>query len=160
MAVNFWGSVYCTKYALPYILKSNGSVVGVSSIAGYKGLPGRTAYSASKFALQGFLESLRIENLKNKLHVLIICPGFTNSNIRKKALQGDGSQQGESPRSEQKMMSSEKVALEMIKAIKKRKDTLVLTNSGKLTVLLNKFFSKFVDKLVFNHMSKEPGSPF
>ena len=51
MAVNFWGSVYCTKYALPYILKSNGSVVGVSSIAGYKGLPGRTAYSASKFAL-------------------------------------------------------------------------------------------------------------
>ena len=82
-----------------------------------------------------------IENLKNKLHVLIICPGFTNSNIRKKALQGDGSQQGESPRSEQKMMSSEKVALEMIKAIKKRKDTLVLTNSGKLTVLLNKFFS-------------------
>ena len=96
MAVNFWGSVYCTKYALPYILKSNGSVVGVSSIAGYKGLPGRTAYSASKFALQGFLESLRIENLKNKLHVLIICPGFTNSNIRKKALQGDGSQQGES----------------------------------------------------------------
>ena len=48
----------------------------------------------------------------------------------------------------------------MIKAIKKRNNTLVLTNSGKLTVLLNKFFSKFVDKLVFNHMSKEPGSPF
>ena len=57
-------------------------------------------------------------------------------------------------------MSSEKVALEMIKAIKKRNNTLVLTNSGKLTVLLNKFFPKFVDKLVFNHMSKEPGSPF
>ena len=160
MGVNFWGSVYCTKYALPFLLKSNGSIVGVSSIAGYKGLPGRTAYSASKFALQGFLESLRLENLKNKLHVLIICPGFTNSNIRKKALQGDGSLQGESPRSEQKMMSSEKVAIEMIKAIKKRKNTLVLTRNGILTVFLNKFFPKLVDKLVFNHMSKEPGSPF
>ena len=84
MQVNFWGTVYCTKYALPYILKSKGSIVGVSSIAGHKGLPGRTAYSASKFALQGFLESLRIENLKNNLHVLIISPGFTSSNIRKK----------------------------------------------------------------------------
>ena len=55
MKINFYGAVYCTKYALPYILKNKGSVVGVSSIAGHKGLPGRTAYSASKFALQGFL---------------------------------------------------------------------------------------------------------
>ena len=160
MKVNFWGSVYCTKYALPHILKSKGSIVGVSSIAGHKGLPGRTAYSASKFALQGFLESLRIENLKNNLHVLIICPGFTSSNIRKKALQGDGLEQGESPRTEQKMMSSEEVALQMIRAINNKKNNLVLTSNGKLTVFLNKFFPKLVDKLVFNHMSKEPGSPF
>ena len=160
MKVNFWGAVYCTKYALPYILKTKGSIVGVSSIAGYKGLPGRTAYSASKFALQGFLESLRIENLKNNLHVLIICPGFTSSNIRKKALQGDGLEQGESPRTEQKMMSSEEVALHMIRAVNNKKNNLVLTSNGKLTVFLNKFFPKLVDKLVFNHMSKEPGSPF
>ena len=160
MNVNFWGAVYCTKYALPYILKNKGSVVGVSSIAGHKGLPGRTAYSASKFALQGFLESLRIENYKKNLHVLIICPGFTSSNIRKKALQGDGLQQGESPRSEKKMMSSEKVALYMINAIQKKKNNLVLTSNGRLTVFLNKFFPKLVDKLVFNHMSKEPDSPF
>ena len=66
MDINFFGTVYCTKYALPYVLKEQGSVVGVSSIAGYKGLPGRCAYSASKFAMQGFLESLRVENLKNK----------------------------------------------------------------------------------------------
>ncbi len=160
MKVNFWGAVYCTKYALPYILKTQGSVVGVSSIAGYKGLPGRTAYSASKFALQGFLESLRIENLKNNLHVLIICPGFTNSNIRKNALQGDGLVQGKSPRVEKKMMSSKKVALYMLSGIIKRKNNLVLTSNGKLTVFLNKFFPKWVDKLVFKHMSKEPGSPF
>src|ERR1700733_10159577 len=63
MDVNFWGTVYCTKYALPEILKTKGSVVGVSSIAGYKGLPGRTGYSASKFAMNGFLDALRVENL-------------------------------------------------------------------------------------------------
>ncbi|MDA9726991.1 SDR family oxidoreductase [Bacteroidota bacterium] len=160
MQVNFWGTVYCTKYALPYILKSKGSIVGVSSIAGHKGLPGRTAYSASKFALQGFLESLRIENLKNNLHVLIISPGFTSSNIRRKALQGDGLEQGESPRSEKKMMSSKAVAVHMINAIKSKKNNQVLTANGKLTVSLNKFFPRLVDKLVFTHMSKEPDSPF
>ena len=98
------------KYALPYLLKSKGSVVGVSSIAGYKGLPGRTGYSASKFAMHGFLEALRLENLKKELHVLIACPGFTASNIRNKALGYDGKIQGESPRNEQKMMKPEVVA--------------------------------------------------
>lgn len=160
MNVNFWGAVYCTKHALPHILKNKGSIVGVSSIAGHKGLPGRTAYSASKFALQGFLESLRLENFKKKLHVLIICPGFTSTNIRSRALQGDGLEQGQSPRVEKKMMSSSKVALHMIRAIKMKKNNLVLTSNGKITVFLNKFFPKLVDKLVFNHMSKEPGSPF
>ena len=108
--VNFYGAVYCTKYALPYVLKNKGSIVGVSSIAGHKGLPGRTAYSASKFALQGFLEALRIENLKKGLHVLIACPGFTSSNIRKKALSANGETQSESPRKEQKMMTSKEVS--------------------------------------------------
>ena len=70
MDVNFWGTVYCTKFALDALLKSKGSVVGISSIAGFKGLPGRTGYSSSKFAMQGFLESTRIENLKKNLHVL------------------------------------------------------------------------------------------
>ena len=123
-------------------------------------MPGRTAYSASKFALQGFLESLRIENLKNNLHVLIISPGFTSSNIRVKALKGDGLEQGESPRTEKKMMSSKAVAVHMISAIKSKKNNQVLTANGKLTVSLNKFFPRLVDKLVFNHMSKESDSPF
>ena len=160
MKVNFYGAVYCTKHALPYILKNKGSIVGVSSIAGHKGLPGRTAYSASKFALQGFLEALRIENLKKGLHVLIACPGFTASNIRKKALNANGKIQSESPRSEQKMMTSQEVANHIAVAINKRKDSIVLSSSGKLTVFLNKFFPKWVDSLVFKHMSKEPGSPF
>jgi short-subunit dehydrogenase len=160
MDVNFWGTVYCTKLALPYLIQSMGSVVGISSIAGYKGLPARSGYSASKFAVQGFLEVLRIENINKGLHVLIACPGFTSSNIRYNALTGDGSKQGESPRNEKKMMSPEKVAEIIVNAIKKRKHRIILTSQGKLTVLLNKFFPKLVDRMVFNHMSKEPDSPF
>jgi short-subunit dehydrogenase len=160
MDVNFWGTIYCTKFALPYILKSKGSVVGVSSIAGYKGLPGRTGYSSSKFAMQGFLEVLRIENMKKGLHVLIACPGFTASNIRNTSLTADGSQQGESPRDEGKMMTADEVAKRIIKAINKKKDRLILTTQGKMTVILNKFFPKFMDKMVYNHMAKEADSPF
>lgn len=159
MDVNFWGAVYCTKYALPYLLESKGSVVGISSIAGFKGLPGRTGYSASKFALNGFLETLRIENRKKGLHVLICAPGFTASNIRNTALKEDGSAQSESPRDEAKMMQPEEVAAHIIKAIKKRKPLIVLTAQGKMTVLLNKLFPKFMDKMVYNAMAKEPDSP-
>ena len=160
MDVNFWGTVYCTRYAIKSILQNKGSVVGVSSIAGYKGLPGRTGYSSSKFAMHGFLEALRIENLKKDLHVLLACPGFTASNIRNSALAADGSSQGETPRDEQKMMQPEEVAVAIVEAIIKRKDRLTLTVNGKLTVFLNKFFPKWVDKLVFKHMSKELDSPF
>lgn len=160
MQVNFWGSVYCTKYALPYLLANKGSVAGISSIAGYKGLPGRTGYSASKFALQGFLETVRIENLKKGLHVLIACPGFTASNIRNTARSKDGSAQKESPLDESKLMSAETVAAHILKAIVHRKRSIILTTQGKLTVFLNKFFPTLVDKLVYNHMAKEPDSPF
>ena len=97
MDVNFWGTVYCTKYALSYLLESKGTVVGMSSVAGFKGLPARTAYSASKFAMEGFLETLRIENMKRQLHVLVACPGYTASNIRHAALDKEGKPQGESP---------------------------------------------------------------
>lgn len=160
MDINFWGTVYCTKFALPYLLKSKGSVVGVSSIAGYKGLPGRTGYSSSKFAMHGFLETLRIENLKTGLNVLIACPGFTASNIRNTALNEKGEMQGESPRDEGKMMSAEEVAKHIANAVQKRKDRLTLTSQGKLTVFLNKIAPKFLDKQVYNHMAKEPDSPF
>ncbi|MFT3738342.1 MAG: SDR family oxidoreductase [Breznakibacter sp.] len=161
MDINFWGTVYCTKYALPYLLVSRGSVVGISSIAGFVGLPGRTGYSASKFAMHGFLETLRCENLKTGLHVLIAAPGFTASNIRKTALTADGSQQGETPRKESKMMTAEEVALHLYKAIAKRKRTLVLTFvEGKLTVFLKKLFPSLLERMAYNHMAKEPDSPF
>ena len=160
MDTNFWGTVYCSKFALPYLLESKGSLVGVSSIAGFKGLPGRTGYSSSKFAIQGLLEVIRIENRKKGLHVLITAPGFTASNISNVALSKDGSQQGETPLDESKLMPAETVARKIADAIEKRKRTLILTTQGKMTVLLNKFLPSFMDKMVYNHMAKEPDSPF
>ncbi len=160
MNTNFWGTVYCTKYALPYLLKSKGTVAGISSIAGKAGLPGRTGYSASKFALEGFLESLRIENLNTGLHVLTVCPGFTESNIRNTALSKDGTPQGESPREEEKMMKAEEVAERIYDAVIKRKREIILTTEGKLTVLLKKFFPAWLDKMIYKNLKREPGTPF
>ena len=160
MNVNFWGTVYCSKYALPYLQNVKGSLVGVISIAGYMGLPARSAYSASKYAVRGFLDTLRVENLKKGLHVLVASPGFTASNIRNAALTADGTPQGDSPRKEEKMMSAEEVAQRIARAIKKRKPELVLTFlEGKLAVFLKKTFPRFLDKLVYNHMAKEADSP-
>lgn len=159
MDINFWGTVYCTNYALPSILENKGTVVGVSSIAGYRGLPGRTGYSASKFAMQGFLESLRTELLHTGVNVMWVCPGFTASNIRNTALNEKGNVQGETPLDEGKLMTAEAVASAINKSIAKRKRTLVLTGQGKLTVLLSKLLPGFLDGMVYNHFKKEPNSP-
>lgn len=159
MDTNFWGTAYCSKYAMAALLSSKGSLVAVSSISGVKGLPARSGYSASKFAIHGLLEVIRIETQKQGLHVLIACPGFTASNIRFTALSKDGSRQGESPRDESKMMTAEETAVHICNAIKKRKRTLYLTSQGKLTVFLNKFAPALLDKLVYNHMAKEPNTP-
>ena len=160
MDINFWGTVYCTKYALPHLIHNSGSLIGISSVAGKKGLPGRTGYSASKFAMEGFLETLRIENLKKNLHVLVACPGFTSTAIRKTAFTSDGSQQGESPRDEAGMMSPEEVADKIYRAYRLKKRDLIMTAEGKLTIMLNKFFPQMMDRIVYNHMAKEPDSPF
>ncbi|KOY85368.1 short-chain dehydrogenase [bacterium 336/3] len=160
METNFFGTVYATKFALPHIIATKGSIVGISSIAGYRGLPARSGYSASKFAMNGFLEALRTEMIPKGVHVLTAAPGFTSSNIRNTALSKDGTSQGESPRDEQKMMSAEEVAKHILHAVKKRKPELVLTGQGKLTVFLNKWLpKKVIDKLVFNSLAKENDSP-
>jgi dehydrogenase/reductase SDR family member 7B len=151
--------LYATRYCLPEIIKNKGSVVGISSVAGFRGLPGRTGYSASKFALNGFLEVLRNELLKTGVHVLTACPGFTTSNIRKRALTKDGSAQGESPRREEKMMTSEECAHYIYRAVVKKKRTLVLTSQGKVAVWLNKWWPAMADRLVYFVMSKEANAP-
>ncbi len=155
MDVNFWGSVYCTKYALPAIISSKGSIVSVSSVAGYRGLPGRSGYSASKFALNGWMETLRTELLNTGVNVLWVCPGFTESNIRNAALDSKGQALGETTMDEKAMMSSAECAKHIMDAIRKRKRTIVLTLTGKQTVFLNKFFPFLADKLVRNFFYKK-----
>lgn len=155
MDINFYGSVYCTKYALDSLIERKGTIVGVSSIAGYRGLPGRGGYSASKFALQGWLEAIRTELMDDGVHVMWVCPGFTTSNIRNAALNKDAQQHGETPMDESKMMSSEECAHHILKAIEKKKRTLVLTFTGKRTVFMQKFFPGWADKLVHKFFFKE-----
>ncbi|MDB5249148.1 MAG: short-chain dehydrogenase [Segetibacter sp.] len=148
MDVNFWGTVYCTKFALNEIIKAKGTVVGVSSIAGFRGLPGRTGYSASKFAVHGFLEALRTEVLDDGVNVMWVCPGFTSSNIRNVALDKDAKPQKENPMDEDKMMSAHECAEYILEAIEKRKRTKVLTFLGLRTLFMNKFFPGITDKLI------------
>ena len=155
MDINFWGTVYCTKFALDTILKNKGTIVGVSSVAGYRGLPGRSGYSASKFAVNGWLEALRTELLETGVNVMWVCPGFTKSNIRNVALNKDAKPQGESPLNESKLMTAEECAQHIIKAIAKRKRTLVLTFTGKETVFMNRFFPALTDKLTRKFFFKD-----
>lgn len=154
MDINFLGAVYCTKYALPSILERQGTVVGVSSTAGYRGLPGRSAYSASKFALQGWLESLRTELFRTGVHVMWVAPGFTASNIRHAALDNNAEARGQSILDEGRIMTAEECAHHILRAIEKRKRTLILTFTGKMTVLINKFFPSLADRLTYNYYYK------
>ncbi len=160
MDTNFYGAVYCTKLALPYLLEQKGTIIGISSISGLTPLPGRTGYCASKYALDGFFNTLRLENIKKGLNVLVVHPGFTSSNIRKAALNKLGVPQIETPRNENKMLSSKEVAEIIVNATLNRKRDLTLTLQGKLTVWLYKNFPGLTDRLIIHVMAKEPNSPF
>lgn len=155
MDVNFWGTVYCTKFALDSVIQRKGVIVGVSSIAGYRGLPGRSGYSASKFAVNGWLEALRTELLPSGVHVMWVCPGFTTSNIRNVALDREGKPQGESPLEEGKLMSSEECARRIIRSIAGKKRSVVMTFQGNETVWLNKLMPGLADRLVHKFFFKK-----
>ena len=160
MDVNFWGTVYCTKYALPYLQAARGTVVGVSSVAGLHGLPGRTGYSASKYAMTGFLDTVRIENRRKGVHVMVACPGFTATNVRFSALTADGTEQGATPRKEEKMMTAEEVAHRIAKGIMRRKRLLLMEFEGRATHFIKKFSPRFLDMMFYKVMAREPDSPF
>ncbi len=148
MDVNFYGTVYCTKIALPYLIERKGSIVGISSVGGYRGLPGRTGYSASKFAMQGFLECLRVEMMDDEVHVMWVAPGFTSSGIRDRALNDKGETQEQNPMDENKMMSPYEVADRILDALKNKKRALPITFLTKETIFMNKFFPGWADKLI------------
>jgi short-subunit dehydrogenase len=137
------------------LIKSKGVIIGVSSIAGYRGLPGRSGYSASKFALQGWVEAIKTELVEKGVHVMWVSPGFTASNIRNVALNQRGEAQGESPLDEKSLMDADTCAGIIIKAVAERKRNLVMTFQGKQTVFLNKFFPSLADKLVRRFFFKD-----
>ena len=132
MDLNYLGCVYCTHYALPYLKKSKGQLVGVSSVAGLNGVPSRTAYSASKHAMFGFFDSLRIELKNTGVSVTMIAPDFVLSEIHKRALDGSGNSLGKSPMQESKIMTAEECALLIIKAIENHDRILITSLRGKL----------------------------
>jgi short-subunit dehydrogenase len=109
--------------------------------------------------MAGFLETVRIENLKKGLHVMVACPGFTATNVRFTALTADGTPQGKTPREEGKMMSAEEVAQRIIKGISRRKRLLLMEWEGRATHFIKKFAPAFLDKMFYKVMSKEPDSP-
>lgn len=148
MDINFWGTVYCTKYALDAIIEKKGTIVGVASIAGYRGLPGRSGYSASKAAVIRWMETLRTELMDTGVNVMWVSPGFTASNTRYAALGENAKPVMDSRLDEGKIMTAEECAGYIIKAIEKRKRTLVLTFQGKEALFMNKFFPSLADKII------------
>ena len=154
MDINFFGAVYCTKYALDSIIERKGTIVGISSIAGYRGLPGRSAYSASKYALQGWLEAIKTELLNSGVHVMWVSPGFTASNIRYAALNKDAVSHGETPLDESSLMTASECANRILTAVQKKKRSLVMTFADKRTVFMNKIFPGLTDKLVHRFFFK------
>lgn len=162
MDTNHFGTVQCTKYALPHLLKSKGSLVGVCSIAGEVGLPNRSAYCASKFAMNGFLGSLRVQYLNKGLHVLLTYVGYTSTNIRKIAKEDSKSNHfppgyGETVK-EKGMMTAEEAARHIFNGVKKRKRSVRPSAVGQLTVWLNKLFPKLNDKLAAKYYNKKNSS--
>ncbi|MCK5100267.1 MAG: SDR family oxidoreductase [Desulfobacteraceae bacterium] len=147
MDLNYLGCVYCTYYALPYLKKSDGQIVGVSSVAGLNGVPSRTAYSASKHAMFGFFDSLRIELKDTRVSVTMIAPDFVLSEIHKRALDGSGSPLGASPLQESKIMTAEECAFLMMAAIEKRDRLLITSLRGKLGRWMKLISPSIVDKI-------------
>ncbi|MFH1435055.1 MAG: SDR family oxidoreductase [Pseudomonadota bacterium] len=131
MQVNYFGSVYCTHFALPFLKKSKGRLVGVSSLAGRTGVPTRSGYAASKHAMAGFFDTLRIELAEDGVTVTMIYPGFVSTEVRKRASGADGRPLGESPVRESEVMTAGTCARLTLRAVGLRKRELVMTARGK-----------------------------
>jgi len=155
MDVNFFGALYCTKAAIKSLIERRGVIVVTSSHAGYAPLLGRTAYSASKHALHGLFESLRTEVKDAGVHVLMLCPGFTRTNLQDRALDGDGSITRH-PRSKVGAEDTpEHVAEAVFQGVMRRKRMLVLTPTGKMTYWLSRLAPGLYEKIMANRLKHE-----
>ena len=128
LAVNYLGAVYTTAAALPHLKTSRGLIVAVASVAGLTGLPERTGYAASKHAMVGFFESLRIELAGSGVDVTLVAPDFVVSEIHRRALGPDGAPLGATPLQEAHVMSAARCA-QLIAGAMRRRDRLLITSA-------------------------------
>lgn len=147
MRVNYLGSMYCTFYALPYLKKTRGRIVGISSLTGKAGVPTRSGYAASKHAMVGFFDSLRIEVADDGVSVTMIYPGFVATEVRLRAFGADGQPLGQSPVREAEVMTAETCARLIIKAVASRKRELIMTFRGKVGQWLKLIAPGLVDRI-------------
>jgi short-subunit dehydrogenase len=154
MQVNYLGSMYCTYYALPYLKQSKGRIVGISSLAGKGGVPTRSGYAASKHAMAGFFDTLRIELAVDGVSVTMIYPGFVATEVRERAFGGDGKPIGKSPVRESQVMTVETCARLILAAAAKRKRELVMTLRGKAGMWLRLIVPGLVDCITCNAIEK------
>ncbi len=155
MDVNFFGSLYCTKAALPGLIKSKGIILVNESIAGVAPLLGRTGYSASKHALHGMFTSLRCELRHKGVHVMIVCPGFIKTNLQTRALGSDGKIASQEQTTVGKSDTPENVAKQIADGIIKKKSILVLTFMGKLAYLVSRLSPLLYEHLMTRQFKKE-----
>jgi len=147
--INFWGTVILSKAVLPQMIAQNsGSIVCVSSLVGKFGTRYRSAYSASKHALHGYFDSLRIEIDNPNIHIMLACPGFIRTNVTINALTADGSTQGTMDDAQENGMSPEECAKQMIKAINAKKEEVYIGGKETKSVLLKRFFPKLFSKII------------
>lgn len=158
MRVNLWGAVWCTHAALPYLKASNGSIVAVSSLAGLVGVPGRTAYVASKFAMSGFFEALRAELKGANVSVTTAYPGVVLTQIRHHGFNAAGDPAGSSTLKEEGAMSVETCAALIIEGMERRKREVVMTAKGKIGRFLKLIAPGLIERMVLAAV-KEDGRP-
>jgi len=147
MRINYLGGVYCTHYALPHLKRTGGLVVAVASVAGLTGVPTRTGYAASKHALFGFFDSLRVELAGTGVDVTMIAPDFVLSEIHRRALGADGRPLGKSPLQEAEIMTAEACAAQIVRAMGKRDRLLITSLRGKLGRWIRMFSPALVDRI-------------
>jgi len=145
MRVNYLGSVYCTYYSLPYLKQSRGQIVGISSLTGKTGVPTRSGYAASKHAMAGFFDTLRIELASAGVSVTMIYPGFVATEVRTRAFGRDGQPLANSPVREKEIMTVEQCVDQMLPIIQKRRRELVMTLRGKIGLWLKLIAPALVD---------------
>lgn len=153
MDVNYFGAVHCTHAALPSLIERQGQIIVMSSLSGFAPLLYRSAYNASKHALHGLFETLRYELKGSGVNVMLACPGFTATDLRKNALVGDGSRAPQPPLAIGKVASPQDVAEDIYQAALRRKRLLILSNIDWRARLLARFFPRLFERALLPRMS-------